>query len=96
MCIRDRYSTKSISIAMAESWAADNLTLSSRLYGRSKSIKQSVADTLTQAFKTNKAVRCLLYTSILHRTLYISFKNYQRKSSNTCRSLEYVFGLFRL
>nr|DAS52402.1 MAG TPA: minor capsid protein [Caudoviricetes sp.] len=51
------YSTKSISMAMAESWAADNLTLSSRLYGRSKSIKQSVADTLTQAFKTNKAVR---------------------------------------
>lgn len=51
------YSTKSISIAMAESWAADNLTLSSRLYGRSKAIKQSVADTLTQAFKTNKAVR---------------------------------------
>lgn len=51
------YSTKSISMAMAESWAADNLTLSSRLYGRSKAIKQSVADTLTQAFKTNKAVR---------------------------------------
>lgn len=51
------YSTKSISIAMAESWAADNLTLSSRLYGRSKVIKQSVADTLIQAFKTNKAVR---------------------------------------
>lgn len=51
------YSTKSISIAMAESWAADNLTLSSRLYGRSKAVKQSVADTLTQAFKTNKAVR---------------------------------------
>lgn len=51
------YSTKSISMAMAESWAADNLTLSSRFYGRSKAIKQSVADTLTQAFKTNKAVR---------------------------------------
>lgn len=51
------YSTKSISMAMAESWAADNLTLSSRLYGRSKTIKQSVADILTQAFKTNKAVR---------------------------------------
>lgn len=51
------YSTKSISMAMAESWAADKLTLSSRLYGRSKAIKQNVADTLTQAFKTNKAVR---------------------------------------
>lgn len=51
------YSTKSISIAMAESWATDKLTLSSRLYGRSKAIKQSVADTLIQAFKTNKAVR---------------------------------------
>lgn len=51
------YSTKSISMAMAESWAADNLTLSSRLYGRSKVVKQSVADTLTQAFKTNKAIR---------------------------------------
>ena len=51
------YSAKSISQAMSESWASDNLTLSKRLYRRSSTIRNEVADTIKQALKTNKTVK---------------------------------------
>ena len=53
------YSAKSISQAMSESWASDDLTLSKRLYRRSSTIKNEVADTIKQALKTNKTVKGL-------------------------------------
>ena len=53
------YSAKSISQAMSESWASDNLTLSKRLYRRSSTIRNEVADTIKQALKTNKTVKGL-------------------------------------
>ena len=53
------YSAKSISEAMAESWASDDLTLSKRLYRRSSTIRNEVADTIKQALKTNKTVKGL-------------------------------------
>lgn len=53
------YSTKSISEAMSESWASDDLTLSKRLYRRSSTIRNEVADTIKQALKTNKTVKGL-------------------------------------
>lgn len=53
------YSGKSISQAMSESWASDDLTLSKRLYRRSSTIRNEVADTIKQALKTNKAVKGL-------------------------------------
>jgi len=51
------YSAKSISQAMSESWASDDLTLSKRLYRRSSTIRNEVADTIKQALKTNKTVK---------------------------------------
>lgn len=51
------YSSKSISQAMSESWASDDLTLSKRLYRRSSTIRNEVADTIKQALKTNKTVK---------------------------------------
>lgn len=53
------YSAKSISQAMSESWASDDLTLSKRLYRRSSTIRNEVADTIKQALKTNKTVKGL-------------------------------------
>lgn len=53
------YSGKSISQAMSESWASDDLTLSKRLYRRSSTIRNEVADTIKQALKTNKTVKGL-------------------------------------
>lgn len=53
------YSAKSISQAMSESWASDDLTLSKRLYRRSSAIRNEVADTIKQALKTNKTVKGL-------------------------------------
>lgn len=53
------YSAKSISQAMPESWASDDLTLSKRLYRRSSTIRNEVADTIKQALKTNKTVKGL-------------------------------------
>ncbi len=53
------YSAKSISEAMSESWASDDLTLSKRLYRRSSTIRNEVADTIKQALKTNKTVKGL-------------------------------------
>lgn len=53
------YSAKSISEAMAESWTSDDLTLSKRLYRRSSTIRNEVADTIKQALKTNKTVKGL-------------------------------------
>lgn len=53
------YSAKSISEAMAESWTSDDLTLSKRLYRRSTTIRNEVADTIKQALKTNKTVKGL-------------------------------------
>lgn len=53
------YSAKSISQAMSESWAGDDLTLSKRLYRRSSTIRNEVADTIKQALKTNKTVKGL-------------------------------------
>lgn len=53
------YSAKSISQAMSESWASDDLTLSKRLYRRSSTIQNEVADTIKQALKTNKTVKGL-------------------------------------
>ena len=53
------YSDKSISQAMSESWASDDLTLSKRLYRRSSTIRNEVADTIKQALKTNKTVKGL-------------------------------------
>lgn len=53
------YSAKSISQAMSESWASDDLTLSKRLYRRSNTIRNEVADTIKQALKTNKTVKGL-------------------------------------
>lgn len=53
------YSAKSISQAMSESWASDDLTLSKRLYRRSRTIRNEVADTIKQALKTNKTVKGL-------------------------------------
>ena len=53
------YSAKSISQAMSESWASDVLTLSKRLYRRSSTIRNEVADTIKQALKTNKTVKGL-------------------------------------
>lgn len=53
------YSAKSISEAMSESWTSDDLTLSKRLYRRSSTIRNEVADTIKQALKTNKTVKGL-------------------------------------
>ena len=53
------YSAKSISQAMSESWTSDDLTLSKRLYRRSSTIRNEVADTIKQALKTNKTVKGL-------------------------------------
>lgn len=53
------YSAKSISQAMSESWASDDFTLSKRLYRRSSTIRNEVADTIKQALKTNKTVKGL-------------------------------------
>lgn len=53
------YSAKSISQAMSESWVSDDLTLSKRLYRRSSTIRNEVADTIKQALKTNKTVKGL-------------------------------------
>lgn len=53
------YPAKSISQAMSESWASDDLTLSKRLYRRSSTIRNEVADTIKQALKTNKTVKGL-------------------------------------
>lgn len=53
------YSAKSISQAMSDSWASDDLTLSKRLYRRSSTIRNEVADTIKQALKTNKTVKGL-------------------------------------
>lgn len=53
------YSAKSISQAMSESWASDDLTLSKRLYRRSSTIRNEVAGTIKQALKTNKTVKGL-------------------------------------
>ena len=53
------YYAKSISEAMAESWTSDDLTLSKRLYRRSSTIRNEVADTIKQALKTNKTVKGL-------------------------------------
>lgn len=53
------YSAKSISQAMSESWASDDLTLSKRLYRRSSTIRNEVADTIKQALKINKTVKGL-------------------------------------
>lgn len=53
------YSGKSISQAMSESWASDDFTLSKRLYRRSSTIRNEVADTIKQALKTNKTVKGL-------------------------------------
>lgn len=53
------YSAKSISQAMSESWASDDLTLSKRLYRWSSTIRNEVADTIKQALKTNKTVKGL-------------------------------------
>lgn len=53
------YSAKSISQAMSESWASDDLTLSKRLYRRSSTIRNEVADTIKRALKTNKTVKGL-------------------------------------
>lgn len=53
------YSAKSISQAMSESWASDDLTLSKRLYRRSSTIRNEVVDTIKQALKTNKTVKGL-------------------------------------
>lgn len=53
------YSAKSISQAVSESWASDDLTLSKRLYRRSSTIRNEVADTIKQALKTNKTVKGL-------------------------------------
>ena len=53
------YSAKSISQAMSESWASDDLTLSKRLYRRSSTIRNEVADIIKQALKTNKTVKGL-------------------------------------
>lgn len=53
------YSAKSISQAMSESWACDDLTLSKRLYRRSSTIRNEVAATIKQALKTNKTVKGL-------------------------------------
>lgn len=53
------YSAKSISQAMSESWASDDLTLSKRLYRRSSTIRNEVADTIKQALKTNNTVKGL-------------------------------------
>lgn len=53
------YSAKSISQAMSESWASDDFTLSKRLYRRSSTIRNEVADTIKQALKTNKTAKGL-------------------------------------
>lgn len=53
------YSAKSISQAMSESWTSDDLTLSKRLYRRSSTIRNEVADTIKQALKTNNTVKGL-------------------------------------
>lgn len=53
------YSANSISQAMSESWASDDLTLSKRLYRRSSTIRNEVADIIKQALKTNKTVKGL-------------------------------------
>lgn len=53
------YSAKSISEAMSESWTSDDLTLSKRLYRRSSTIRNEVADTIKQALKTNNTVKGL-------------------------------------
>lgn len=53
------YSAKSISQAMSESWASDDLMLSKRLYRRSSTIRNEVAGTIKQALKTNKTVKGL-------------------------------------
>ena len=58
-CDNVPYSAKSISQAMSESWASDDLTLSKRLYRRSSTIRNEVADTIKQALKTNKTVKGL-------------------------------------
>ena len=53
------YSAKSISEVMSESWTSDDLTLSKRLYRRSSTIRNEVADTIKQALKTNNTVKGL-------------------------------------
>lgn len=53
------YPSKSISEAMAESWAEDGLNLSKRLYRSSKNIKEEVATVISRALKQNQGVRSM-------------------------------------